>query len=342
MRLPANRRGPDPPAVEPSSVAGAGPPCPRRGVGGGCRPPRLACSSRRQSRDPASGRLVVPVVRPCCATRRAGCRASAGRVLGCWRRVPLAGRQTHNMGAVPEIYVYVGRPPRRGRQTMVISGAPRTATHQCPGHPGGSRRTRCPATARSRCRTRSQQGPRRAALRVTPRSPGHGNPQPSRRPTMRVTRAPRASPACAAIADTESRRARTSGWMFRVSVRQTVLVVPDIATLRRRSQSLAMLAAMMSPEWESRYFSFASRRAPGEEMASMRNGSGDDPLPQRAGKFLHERRVGWSVLEVLAGQFGYLLDQGDAAVHRRVVVGEDGYRDVHVVRDYSADRVHRP
>lgn len=31
----------------------------------------------------------------------------------------------------------------------------------------------------------------------------------------------------------------------------------------------------MSPEWAFRYYSFDSRWAPGEEMASMRNGSGD-------------------------------------------------------------------
>jgi hypothetical protein len=37
-----------------------------------------------------------------------------------------------------------------------------------------------------------------------------------------------------------------------------------------------MLDAVMSPEWESRYFSFDSRWAPDEEMASMRNGSGDE------------------------------------------------------------------
>jgi hypothetical protein len=36
-----------------------------------------------------------------------------------------------------------------------------------------------------------------------------------------------------------------------------------------------MLDAILSPDWEDRYFSFASRWAPGEEMASMRNGSGD-------------------------------------------------------------------
>jgi hypothetical protein len=36
-----------------------------------------------------------------------------------------------------------------------------------------------------------------------------------------------------------------------------------------------MLDAIMSPEWESRYFSCNSSWAPGEEMASMANGSGD-------------------------------------------------------------------
>jgi hypothetical protein len=36
-----------------------------------------------------------------------------------------------------------------------------------------------------------------------------------------------------------------------------------------------MLDAVLSPEWQYRWYSFDSRWAPGEEMASMRNGSGD-------------------------------------------------------------------
>ena len=32
----------------------------------------------------------------------------------------------------------------------------------------------------------------------------------------------------------------------------------------------------MSPEWEGRYYSFDSEWGPGEQMASMRNGSGDE------------------------------------------------------------------
>jgi hypothetical protein len=51
--------------------------------------------------------------------------------------------------------------------------------------------------------------------------------------------------------------------------------LPDVDTLRRLMQSLAMLDAILSPEWESRYFSFNSRWAAGGQMGSMRNGSGD-------------------------------------------------------------------
>lgn len=52
--------------------------------------------------------------------------------------------------------------------------------------------------------------------------------------------------------------------------------LPAIEPLRKLSQSLAMLDAIMSPEWEFRYFSFNSQWRLGEMMASMRNGSGDD------------------------------------------------------------------
>ncbi|MEV0897083.1 hypothetical protein [Actinoplanes sp. NPDC049802] len=60
-----------------------------------------------------------------------------------------------------------------------------------------------------------------------------------------------------------------------VTVHDVASALPDIAVLRQRCQALAMLDAIMSPEWESRYYSFDSRWAPGEQMASMRNGSGD-------------------------------------------------------------------
>jgi hypothetical protein len=54
--------------------------------------------------------------------------------------------------------------------------------------------------------------------------------------------------------------------------------LPAISELRDLSRALAMLDAILSPEWEFRYYSFDSdwSREDGVEMASMRNGEGDD------------------------------------------------------------------
>jgi hypothetical protein len=52
--------------------------------------------------------------------------------------------------------------------------------------------------------------------------------------------------------------------------------LPDIEPLRRLSQSLAMLDAILSPDWEFRYYSFNSKWGQNEMMASMRDGSGDE------------------------------------------------------------------
>jgi hypothetical protein len=52
--------------------------------------------------------------------------------------------------------------------------------------------------------------------------------------------------------------------------------IPNVEALRKLCQSLAILDAIMSPEWDYRYYSFNSKWADGEMMASMRNGSGDD------------------------------------------------------------------
>lgn len=52
--------------------------------------------------------------------------------------------------------------------------------------------------------------------------------------------------------------------------------LPSIDDLLRLSKALAMLDAILSPEWEYRYYSCNSKWAPGETMASMRNGSGDE------------------------------------------------------------------
>ncbi len=50
----------------------------------------------------------------------------------------------------------------------------------------------------------------------------------------------------------------------------------DVDGLRHTMQSMAMLDAIVSPNWEYRYWSFNAAWAPNEQMGSMRNGSGDD------------------------------------------------------------------
>jgi hypothetical protein len=61
-----------------------------------------------------------------------------------------------------------------------------------------------------------------------------------------------------------------------VAVHDVARRLPSIADLRNLCRSLAMLDAILSPEWEGRYHSFDAGWADGEEMASMRNGSGDE------------------------------------------------------------------
>ena len=62
-------------------------------------------------------------------------------------------------------------------------------------------------------------------------------------------------------------------------LKTTLAALPDIEALRKLTQSLAMLDAIMSPEWEYRYYSFNSKWYESEMMASMRNGSGDEYFP---------------------------------------------------------------
>ncbi|OUC97026.1 hypothetical protein [Streptosporangium minutum] len=53
-------------------------------------------------------------------------------------------------------------------------------------------------------------------------------------------------------------------------------LLPGIPVLRGLCRSMAVLEAILSPEWSSRHHSFDAGWGPGEEMASMRNGSGDE------------------------------------------------------------------
>ena len=52
--------------------------------------------------------------------------------------------------------------------------------------------------------------------------------------------------------------------------------LPDVPTLMRLLQSIAMLDAILEPEWQYRYYSFNARWSESEKMGSMRNGQGDD------------------------------------------------------------------
>ncbi|MEU1122209.1 hypothetical protein ABZ371_01115 [Streptomyces sp. NPDC005899] len=61
-----------------------------------------------------------------------------------------------------------------------------------------------------------------------------------------------------------------------MTVHDVALRLPSIADLRNLCRSLAVLNAILSPDREGRYYSFDTGWADGEELASMRNGSGDE------------------------------------------------------------------
>lgn len=52
--------------------------------------------------------------------------------------------------------------------------------------------------------------------------------------------------------------------------------LPTVERLKALSQSLALLDAVLCPEWEGRYYSFNAHWAGDRAMASMRTGSGDE------------------------------------------------------------------
>ena len=61
-----------------------------------------------------------------------------------------------------------------------------------------------------------------------------------------------------------------------MSVYDLTSQLPGISIIRDRARAMAVLDAIMSPDWESRFYSFDSRWSPTEEMASMRDGCGND------------------------------------------------------------------
>ena len=73
-----------------------------------------------------------------------------------------------------------------------------------------------------------------------------------------------------------------------------------IEEITKKLKSISLLEAIICPEWEYRYFSFNSKWGEGEEMASMRNGSGDE-------WFLWVKN-GLAALKVMNHEFGTLKD----------------------------------
>ena len=57
---------------------------------------------------------------------------------------------------------------------------------------------------------------------------------------------------------------------------QNLTSIPSIIDLKMLLKSLAALDAIISPEWDCRYYSFNSQWGENEQMGSMRNGCGDE------------------------------------------------------------------
>jgi hypothetical protein len=57
---------------------------------------------------------------------------------------------------------------------------------------------------------------------------------------------------------------------------RTLALLPDIESLCKLTQSLAMLEAILCPRFDLRYYAFNSKWDVGQMMASMNNGGGDE------------------------------------------------------------------
>ena len=52
--------------------------------------------------------------------------------------------------------------------------------------------------------------------------------------------------------------------------------LPNIKSLQQICKAISVLDAILSPEWEDRYYSYNSKWDAAEECLQMRNGSGDE------------------------------------------------------------------
>ena len=57
---------------------------------------------------------------------------------------------------------------------------------------------------------------------------------------------------------------------------RNLLALPAIPALRNLTRAIATLEAIIEPDWEFRYYSFNSKWSADRQMASMRNGQGDE------------------------------------------------------------------
>jgi hypothetical protein len=80
--------------------------------------------------------------------------------------------------------------------------------------------------------------------------------------------------------------------------------LPEPAILLTRCRALAALDLILSPEWEYRYYSFNSKWSPGEMMASMRNGCGDE-------WWMVFSDAGWTALKGVAHEFPAAEEGGE-------------------------------
>lgn len=81
--------------------------------------------------------------------------------------------------------------------------------------------------------------------------------------------------------------------------------LPVIPELLRRTKALAALDLILSPEWEYRYYSFNTAWSASEQMASMRDGCGDE-------WWLVFHSDGWAALKGLAHESDAWSKAGDA------------------------------
>jgi hypothetical protein len=90
-------------------------------------------------------------------------------------------------------------------------------------------------------------------------------------------------------------------------------VLPDIPDLLTRTKALAAVDLILCPEWEYRYYSFNAAWTPGEMMASMRNGCGDE-------WWLVFHSDGWGALKGLAHESPAWAEGGEALSHALATV----------------------